>query len=101
LGTPLPHEDVGIGPAVVLLHAGIADRRMWSEHLEPLAAAGLRVLAPDLPGFGDAPAPSRVDGPWMDVIATMDAAGIETAALVGSSFGAAVAQRVAVLAPGA
>ena len=36
----------------------------------------------------------------MDVIATMDAAGVEAAALVGNSFGGAVAQRIAVLEPG-
>jgi microcompartment protein CcmK/EutM len=36
----LPHDEVGAGPAVVLLHAGIADRTMWSEHLRPIADAG-------------------------------------------------------------
>lgn len=51
----LPHDDVGAGPALVLLHAGVADRRIWSEHLQPLAGAGFRALALDLPGFGDAP----------------------------------------------
>lgn len=83
----------------MLLHAGVADRGMWSEHLEPLADAGMRVAAMDLPGFGDAPAASEEDAPWNDVIATMDAAGIERATIVGNSFGGAVAQRVAVLAP--
>jgi hypothetical protein len=27
----LPHDDTGSGPAVVLLHAGVADRTMWAE----------------------------------------------------------------------
>ncbi|HEU4706438.1 MAG TPA: hypothetical protein VFS64_04550 [Solirubrobacterales bacterium] len=36
----LPCDECGSGPAVVLLHAGVADRRMWDEHVEPLAAAG-------------------------------------------------------------
>ena len=35
----LPYDEAGSGPPVVLLHAGIADRSMWREHLEPLAAA--------------------------------------------------------------
>jgi 3-oxoadipate enol-lactonase len=26
----LPSDDLGSGPAVVLLHAGVADRRMWT-----------------------------------------------------------------------
>jgi pimeloyl-ACP methyl ester carboxylesterase len=84
---------------VVLLHAGVADRTMWTEHLQPLADAGLRVVAVDLPGFGDAPVDETEDAPWKDVLATMDELEIEQAALVGNSFGGAVAQRVAVLAP--
>lgn len=96
----LPRSELGDGPAVVLLHAGIADRRMWDEQLAPLAAAGHRVVAVDLPGFGEAtPGPGPV-AHWEDVLETMDALGIERAALVGSSFGAQVALRVAVLAPG-
>jgi pimeloyl-ACP methyl ester carboxylesterase len=95
----LPHDDVGAGPALVLVHAGVADRTMWSEHLEPLADAGFRVVAVDLPGFGEAPVPAVEDAPWVDVIETMDALGIEQAHLLGNSFGGAVVQRVAVVAP--
>jgi pimeloyl-ACP methyl ester carboxylesterase len=84
---------------VLLLHAGIADRRMWDEHLEPLAAAGSRVVAVDLPGFGEAALEHGPVAHWEDVVETMDALGIERAALVGSSFGAAVALRVAALHP--
>src|SRR5207249_237450 len=87
------------GPAVVLLHAGVADRSEWAAHLEPLAAAGFRAVAVDLPGFGDAPEEPGPQAPWRDVLATMDALGIERAAVVGNSFGAAVALRVAVAAP--
>lgn len=94
----LPHDDVGAGPAVVLLHAGIADRTMWAEHLRPIAAAGYRVVAMDLPGFGEAP-PAQEDAPWSDVVQTMGALGIDRAVLVGNSFGGAVALRVAVVAP--
>jgi pimeloyl-ACP methyl ester carboxylesterase len=95
----LPHDDLGKGPAVVLLHAGVADRRMWSEQLRPLAGAGYRVIALDLPGFGEAPLAVEQDAPWLDVIETLDWLGVERMALVGNSFGGAVAQRVAVLAP--
>lgn len=98
-GLLLAHDDTGAGPAVVLLHAGIADRTMWAEHLEPLAAAGFRVLALDLPGFGDSPPASEENVPWGDVLETIDALGIERVTLVGCSFGGAVAQRVAALSP--
>jgi 3-oxoadipate enol-lactonase len=94
----LPHDDVGSGSAIVLLHAGIADRTMWAEHLGPLADAGYRVVAMDLPGFGEAP-PAVEDAPWSDVMQTLDALNIDRAALVGNSFGGAVALRIAVVAP--
>lgn len=32
----LPRDDVGAGPAVVLLHAGIAERTMWAGQLDEL-----------------------------------------------------------------
>jgi pimeloyl-ACP methyl ester carboxylesterase len=95
----LPHDQVGAGPAVVLLHAGIADRTMWFELLPSLADAGFRAVALDLPGFGDAPVAEGEQAPWADVLATIDALGIGRAALVGNSFGGAVALRVAVVAP--
>ncbi|MGN6275371.1 MAG: alpha/beta fold hydrolase [Solirubrobacterales bacterium] len=95
----LPRSEIGDGSAVPLLHAGIADRRMWDEHLEPLAAAGHRVVAVDLPGFGDAASAREPVAHWEDVVKTMDALGIERASLVGNSFGAAVALRVAALHP--
>lgn len=95
----LPRDEAGEGPAVVLLHAGIADRTMWSEHLEPLAEAGFRALALDLSGFGEASPLSDEQAPWLDVLATMDALGLHEAVLVGNSFGGAVALRVALVAP--
>jgi 3-oxoadipate enol-lactonase len=96
----LPRSEIGDGAAVLLLlHAGIADRRMWDEHLEPLAAVGHRVVAVDLPGFGEAAAGPRPVAHWEDVVETMDALGIERASIVGNSFGGAVALRVAALHP--
>jgi pimeloyl-ACP methyl ester carboxylesterase len=94
----LPHDDVGAGFPVVLLHAGVADRGMWSDLLPAIAAAGYRAIAPDLPGFGDAPV-AQVQAPWLDVLETLDALGAGRAALVGNSFGAAVALSVALVAP--
>jgi pimeloyl-ACP methyl ester carboxylesterase len=94
----LPYDETGSGPAVVLLHAGVADRTMRSEHLQPLAEAGFRAIALDLPGFGEAPVAQR-DEPWSDVLQTLDELSVDHAALVGNSFGGAVALRVAHLAP--
>ncbi len=95
----LPLDDVGSGRALVLLHAGIADRRMWRRHLEPLSRAGYRALAMDLPGFGEAPTAAGESAPWRDVLETLDALGVERAAIVGNSFGGYVALAAAVSAP--
>lgn len=93
----LPHDEVGTGPTVLLLHAGIADRTMWAEHLVPIAAAGYRVIAVDLPGFGEAPLANQ-HAPWNDVVDTLDALSVDRCVTVGISFGGAVALRVAVIA---
>jgi len=95
----LPRSELGDGSAVALLHAGIADRGMWDDHLEALAGAGHRVVAVDLPGFGEAAAGPGPVAHWEDVVETMDALGIERASIVGNSFGGAVALRVAALHP--
>lgn len=95
----LSWDESGSGPAIVLLHAGIADRTMWASHMPALAAAGLRVVAPDLPGFGQSPPATDAQAPWSDVLDTMDVLRIDRAIVVGSSFGGAVALRVAAVAP--
>ena len=80
---------------VLLLHAGIADRRMWAPQIEALEAAGHRVLAPDLPGFGDA----ALTPPTVDYVEF--AAGLldGPAAVVGCSFGGRVALELAAAKP--
>ena len=95
----LPYTEAGEGEAVLLIHAGIADRSMWDEHLQWLARAGFRAVAVDLPGFGEAPVEDGPQAPWEDVLQTLRDLDVARAALVGNSFGAAVALRVAVVAP--
>src|SRR3954452_9030094 len=80
---------------VLLLHAAVADRRMWDEHLGPLREEGFDPIAPDLPGFGDKPEPPGELAPWNDVLEDFNG----RAVLVGNSMGANVALRVAVVAP--
>lgn len=85
---------------IVLVHAGICDRRMW-EPVWPTLTATRDVVRPDLRGFGEST--ERPDGPWSpraDVLATLDALGIDRAHLVGCSFGAGVAVEVALERPG-
>ncbi|WP_236795002.1 alpha/beta fold hydrolase [Amycolatopsis sp. GM8] len=96
----LPADEAGRGPVIVLLHARPTDRTMWTVHLPLFAAAGFRVIAPDLPGYGAAIAHGRGElTPWTDVLETLDHLGAERFVLAGNSLGALVALNVAVLAP--
>lgn len=95
---PLPYDAAGTGPTVVLIHAGVADRRMWAAQL-PVLAERYRVLAPDLPGYGDAPLTPGPLSNVAEVVHFLDEQGIATAALVGASFGGRVALEVATAHP--
>lgn len=87
-------------PPVVLVHAGVADRRMWDPQWADLTAVRDAVRL-DLRGFGESDRPpAGVLDPVGDVLDTLDHLGITTAHLVGSSFGAGVAVEVALRRPG-
>jgi pimeloyl-ACP methyl ester carboxylesterase len=92
---------------VLLIHAGIADSRMWHPQVPALEAAGFRVLAPDLRGFGD----HRLAPERFSYVADMAALLGAPCAVVGCSLGGRVAlelavhrpdlvERLAVIAPG-
>ena len=94
----LAYDDVGDGPAVVLLHSGMADRRMWRELVAPLSDS-YRVVSPDLRGFGTSPLPPGETADADDVAALLDYLQIREAAVVGSSLGGRVALELATLHP--
>jgi pimeloyl-ACP methyl ester carboxylesterase len=101
----LHHTVSGTGPPVVLLHAGVADSRMWAVQ-QGSGPGGLAdrftLVAPDLRGFGQSPEPSPEDAPWShagDVLALMDELGLGAASVVGGSYGGRVALQLATLAP--
>jgi 3-oxoadipate enol-lactonase len=85
---------------VVLLHAGIADRRMWDPQW-PALTAGRDALRLDLRGFGESTErPAGALSPVEDVTDTLTELGVGRCHLVGASFGAGVAVEVALTAPG-
>jgi 2-hydroxy-6-oxonona-2,4-dienedioate hydrolase len=47
----------GAGEPLVLFHGGSGSWTHWIRNVQPLAAAGRRVIVPDLPGFGDSARP--------------------------------------------
>lgn len=90
----------GQGPTVVLLHAGVADSRMWAELRQTLVAS-FTTLAYDRPGFGASPPASDPIDPVADLCAVVDAAvPAGPVVLVGCSQGGRIALDAALGAPG-
>ena len=58
-------------PAVLCLHGWPESSWMWRSTLDALAAAGLRGIAPDLPGYGDSPV--RRPGTWATHVDAVEA----------------------------
>ncbi|MEU4347610.1 alpha/beta hydrolase [Streptomyces sp. NPDC023838] len=96
----LSHDVAGSGPAVLLLHSTVCDRRMWDPQVPALVGAGYQVVRCDLRGFGETPVPDRPYSNADDVIALLDELGIERTALIGSSGGGRVALEIAARRPG-
>jgi pimeloyl-ACP methyl ester carboxylesterase len=103
IGEDLVHLRVGRPdgpldtPPIVFVHGLGAASRALVPTMRRLARRHV-VIAPDLPGFGWSSAPDRIlDVPELAaaLVATLDAAGIGRAVLVGSSLGGHVAARVA------
>ena len=104
-GTVLAVETCGSGLPVVLLHAFPLDHRMWRQAL-PLADH-LRLIIPDLRGFGESvaagpaeSAPASIAQLADDVSGLLDALHItEPAVIAGVSMGGYIAQHVAARQP--
>jgi pimeloyl-ACP methyl ester carboxylesterase len=88
-------------PSAVFIHGVLNDHSVWILQSRYLANHGWNVLAVDLPGHcksEGAPAAS-VESAAAFVLALLDAAGVDKAALIGHSFGSLVALEVAASAP--
>ncbi len=96
-------DDRTEGEAVVLVHGNVSSSIFWQETMLALPQ-GFRAFAPDLRGFG-ATETAPVDatrglGDFADdVVALLDALGLDTAHLVGWSMGGGVVSRVLLDAP--
>lgn len=97
-GAPLAYEVRGEGPAVVLVHPGLADSRIWEPQVGPLAER-FQVVRYDLRGFGGSPDPVGSYAHHAQLVALLDHLRLDRAHLVGCSFGAYVALATAVYAP--
>lgn len=80
--------------ALVLIHAFPLSGAMWEHERRALRDAAAPILAPSLPGFGGTAVPrgdASMDDYADSVVAAMDAAKIERAAVAGISMGGYVA----------
>jgi pimeloyl-ACP methyl ester carboxylesterase len=97
-GARIWHAVYGSGPTVILLHGGLGHSGNWGYQVPALLASGYRVVLIDSRGHGRS---TRDEQPFSyelmasDVLAVMDARGIEVAGLVGWSDGACTAMVLA------
>lgn len=94
----------GQGPAVLLIHGFPDDHRVWRHQMPALVAAGFRVIVPDLRGCGRSEAPGAVrayhlDHLIADLVAVLDALGIERTQVVGHDWGAVIGWQLAMRHP--
>ncbi|MGD1878837.1 MAG: alpha/beta fold hydrolase [Kiloniellaceae bacterium] len=83
-------SDQGLGPAVVFLHAGVADKRMWQNQIAALAPRH-RVVAYDRRGFGETKGRAETFSHVDDLLAVLDHLAIGHAVLAGCSQGGRIA----------
>lgn len=92
-GISLAYDDIGAGPAVVLVHGFPLDRRMWQPQVAELVRVGYRVIVPDLRGFGESQVPARG---WTlghlaaDLVGLLGYLGIGRAVFCGFGMGGSV-----------
>jgi 4,5:9,10-diseco-3-hydroxy-5,9,17-trioxoandrosta-1(10),2-diene-4-oate hydrolase len=104
-GKPIFVAEAGTGPAVVMLHGGgpgASGVSNYSRNIDALAQH-FRVIVPDMPGYGRSTKDVDQSDPFgflADMIrGLLDELGIDTAHLVGNSYGGAAALRLALDSP--
>ena len=90
----------GNGPDVLLVHGYPDDHQVWRKQIPVLVEAGYRVIAPDTRGCGDTEisedlADYRIDNLAADLVALLDALGIDKVRLVAHDWGAAISWQFA------
>jgi pimeloyl-ACP methyl ester carboxylesterase len=97
-GSPVNYVDIGEGPPLVFIHGLSGCWQNWLENI-PHFARFRRVIAPDLPGFGESPMPAEeisINFYAKVVDELLDQLGIEKAAVVGNSMGGFVGAEMAI-----
>jgi len=103
-GIELQVLDEGEGPLVVLCHGFPELAFSWRRQVPALTAAGYRVVAPDMRGFGGSSVPAEVEAYDIvtlcgDLCGLLDALGEESALFVGHDWGANLVWQLAIQQP--
>ena len=101
-GIDIHHQSKGAGADVILIHGVTASLAMWYTKILPTLAADYRVTAYDLRGHGlSETTPTGYSSLHMvqDLVALMDALGIQKARFIGHSYGGCIALHLALLHP--
>jgi haloalkane dehalogenase len=102
-GLELAYRELGDGPPVLLLHGWPTSSYLWRDVMPPLAAAGNRAIALDLPGYGGSSKPPGATYDFALYDSTLDAfleaLGIETTALAVHDVGGPIGLHWAVHRP--
>jgi pimeloyl-ACP methyl ester carboxylesterase len=97
-GRELYYDVAGDGPAVVLVHSGIADSSLWDPQVEALAPR-FRVVRYDVAGFGRSPLPPGPISHVADLHALVEHLAVDRATVVGNSTGGRIALEYALVHP--
>jgi 3-oxoadipate enol-lactonase len=89
-GARIHYRREGAGFPIVMLHAGVADSRMWQAQADAFAGQ-FDVVRPNMRGFGDSELPPRPWTPRDDLRALMDELQLKPAHLIGCSMGGSLA----------
>jgi 3-oxoadipate enol-lactonase len=97
-GGKIAYEEAGRGPPIVLLHEGIADRRMWNREF-PRLAREHRVIRYDLRGYGGSTPATSAYSAVRDLRALLDHLHVDRPLVVGPSMGGRIALDLALAHP--
>jgi pimeloyl-ACP methyl ester carboxylesterase len=89
-GAQIYYELAGAGPALVLVHAGVADSRMWDQQFQVFAQR-YTVIRYDLRGYGKTAMPAGAFASHEDLAGLLSFLRVEKAHLVGLSYGGRIA----------
>ena len=97
-GARIAYDADGTGPAVVLIHAGVANRSMWDDQVAALKDA-YRVIRYDTRGYGETETQAVEFSNRADIVALLDHLGEPSAHVVGLSRGGQIALDFAIESP--